>query len=45
MEKKYDEQFKIVFEVMAQLLEADEKPKKKIGFTVKEKQSTYHKKS
>jgi hypothetical protein len=45
MEKKYDEQFKIVFEAMAQLLEADEKPKKKIGFTVKEKQSTYRKKS
>jgi len=45
MEKKYDEQFKIVFEAMAQLLEADEKPKKKIGFTVMEKQGAYRKKS
>jgi len=44
MEKKYDKQFKIVFEAIKQLLEADEKPKKKIGFTVKEKQKAYGKK-
>jgi len=37
MEKKYDQQFQIVFEAIKQLLETDEKPKKKIGFTVKEK--------
>jgi len=43
MERKYDKQFKIVFEAIKQLLEADEKPKKKIGFTVKEKQAVYKK--
>ena len=32
MESKYDEQFQIVFEAIRQLLEADDKPKKKIGF-------------
>ena len=32
MEAKYDEQFGIVFEAIRQLLEADEKPKRKIGF-------------
>jgi len=32
MENKYDEQFKIVFEAIKQLLNEDEKPKKKIGF-------------
>ena len=45
MEKKYDQQFQIVFEAIKQLLETDEKPKKKIGYTVKEKQKTYGKKS
>ncbi|RZB33840.1 MAG: hypothetical protein SRB2_03627 [Desulfobacteraceae bacterium Eth-SRB2] len=44
MEKKYDQQFQIVFEAIKQLLETDEKPKKKIGFTVKEKQKKYGKK-
>jgi len=43
MEKKYDENFKIVFEAIKQLLEIDEKPRKKIGFTVKEKQKAYGK--
>jgi len=45
MEKKYDKQFKIVFEAIKQLLEADETPKKKIGFTVKEKQKAFGKRS
>ena len=45
MEKKYDEQFQIVFEAIKQLIETDEKPKKKIGFTVKEKQKAYVKKA
>ena len=31
-EAKYDEQFGIVFEAIKQLLEADEKPKQRIGF-------------
>ena len=37
MEKKYDQQFQIVFEAIKQLLETESKPRKKIGFTVKEK--------
>jgi hypothetical protein len=44
MEKKYDQQFQIVFEAIKQLLETDEKPKRKIGYTVKEKQKSYGKK-
>jgi len=44
MEKKYDQQFQVVFEAIKQLLETDEKPKKKIGYTVKEKQKKYGKK-
>jgi hypothetical protein len=43
MEKKYDKQFQIVFEAIKQLIETDEKPKKKIGFTIKEKQKAYAK--
>jgi len=43
MEKKYDEQFQIVFEAIKQLIETDEKPKKEIGFTVKETQKAYAK--
>ena len=45
MEKKYDEQFQIVFEAIKQLIETDEKPKKRIGFTAKEKQKAYGKKT
>jgi hypothetical protein len=43
MERKYDENFQIVFEALKQLIEADEKPKRKIGY-VKEKQAGYGKK-
>lgn len=43
MEKKYDQQFQIVFEAIKQLPETDSKPRKKIGFTVKEKQKAYGK--
>lgn len=43
MEKKYDQQFQIVFEAIKQLLETESKPTKKIGFTVMEKQKTYGK--
>jgi hypothetical protein len=42
MERKYDEQFQIVFEAIKQLIEEDEQPKRKIGY-VKEKQATYGK--
>jgi len=41
MEKKYDKQFKIVFEAIRQLMTPPEKPRKKIGFEVKEKGATY----
>ncbi len=41
MEANYDNQFQVVFEAIRQLLESDEKPKKEIGFTVKEKVNTY----
>jgi hypothetical protein len=42
MEGKYDEQFAIVFEAIKQLLEEDEKPKRKIGY-VKERKASYGK--
>jgi len=32
MEEKYDEQFRVVFEAIKQLLKDDDKPKRKIGF-------------
>jgi len=44
MENKYDQQFQVVFQAIKQLLEADAKPRKKIGFTVKEKLNKYGKK-
>jgi hypothetical protein len=43
MEKKYDQQFQVVFEAIKQLLTEEGKPKKKIGFTAKEKQKAYAK--
>ncbi len=36
-----EERFKIVFQTLDQLLIYEDKPKKKIGFTVKEKVSKY----
>jgi hypothetical protein len=38
-----EEQFRIVFETLDQLLTIESKPKKKIGCTVKEKQKAYAK--
>jgi hypothetical protein len=43
LEKKYDDQFKIVFEAIAELMAPPEKPRKKIGFEVKEKPAGYGK--
>jgi hypothetical protein len=40
LEKKYDGQFQIVFEAIRQLIEVEEKPKKKIGF-IKESRVLY----
>jgi len=45
MEKKYDENFRVVFEAIKQLIETEAAPKKKIGFTVKEKQARYRRSS
>ncbi|MDZ7760793.1 MAG: ORF6N domain-containing protein [Desulfovermiculus sp.] len=36
-----EDKFKVVFEALDQLLAHDEKPKKKIGFTAKEKKGEY----
>ena len=41
MEKKYDQQFQVVFEAIKQLLSEEEKPRKKIGYTVREKQKRF----
>jgi hypothetical protein len=41
LEKKYDDQFKIVFEAIAELMTPPEKPKRKIGFDIKEPQAAY----
>jgi phage regulator Rha-like protein len=38
-----EERFRIVFETLDQLLTVESKPKKKIGYTVKEKQKAYAK--
>ena len=45
MEKKYDQQFQVVFEAIRQLLETDAKPRKKIGFMVKENLAGYRKRT
>jgi len=44
MEQKYDQQFQVVFDAIKLLLEAEEKPKPKIGFTVKERVKAYGRK-
>ena len=44
LEKKYDEQFKVVFDAIRALMAPPEKPKKKIGFEVKEPKARYGKK-
>ena len=40
-----EERFRIVFETLDQLLTVENKPKKKIGYTVKEKRKAYSKKT
>ena len=44
LEKKYDEQFKVVFEAIRALMAPPEKERKKIGFEVKETKAKYAKK-
>jgi hypothetical protein len=41
LEKKYDSQFKVVFDALRALMSPPIKPKKKIGFDLKEKQTRY----
>jgi len=41
LEKKYDSQFKVVFEAIRQLMVPQEAPNKKIGFQLKEKRASY----
>ena len=43
LEKKYDEQFKVVFDAIRALMAPPEKPRKKIGFEVKESKAPYGK--
>jgi hypothetical protein len=45
MEKKYDDQFKIVFEAIAELMVPPEENRKKIGFELKEEKGKYRKKT
>ncbi|MBI1808184.1 MAG: ORF6N domain-containing protein [Ignavibacteria bacterium] len=42
LEKKYDAQFRVVFEAIRQLMEQPQKPKRKIGFRVRETRVPYH---
>jgi hypothetical protein len=41
LEKKYDGQFQIVFEAIRQIIEVEDKPRKKIGFIARERQAVY----
>jgi len=41
LEKKYDPQFKVVFDAIRQLMAPKEAPKKRIGFQLKEKRAAY----
>jgi hypothetical protein len=41
LEKKYDSQFKVVFDAIRQLMTRPEAPRKKIGFHVREKHARY----
>jgi phage regulator Rha-like protein len=41
LEKKYDSQFRVVFDAIRALMAEPEKPKQKIGFVVKERRTGY----
>ena len=43
LERKYDSQFKVVFDAIRQLMAAPERPAKKIGFQLREKRGEYGK--
>ena len=42
LEKKYDAQFKVVFDALRQLLAPEPTTKREIGFRVRERATTYH---
>jgi hypothetical protein len=42
LEKKYDKHFQVVFGTIRQLIAPPEKPKRPIGFHVREPKATYH---
>lgn len=42
LEKKYDAQFRIVFEAIRELMTEPEPPRKQIGFGVRERKAVYH---
>lgn len=44
LETKYDKQFKVVFDAIRALMREEEKPKRKIGFEIKEPKAKYGKK-
>jgi hypothetical protein len=41
LERKYDEQFAVVFEAIRQLMAPPEAPRRKIGFKAKEARAAY----
>ena len=41
LEKKYDKQFRVVFDALRQLMEPPDSPAKRIGFGVRERQAQY----
>ncbi len=42
MEKKYNAQFRVVFDALRQLMNPSEPPRKQIGFSVRERRAAYH---
>jgi hypothetical protein len=44
LEKKYDKQFKVVFDAIRALMSEEKRPKRKIGFEVRESRTRYGKK-
>lgn len=42
LEKKYDAQFRVVFDAMRQLMNPPDTPRKQIGFGVRERRAVYH---
>ena len=42
LERKYDEQFKVVFEAIRRLVQPPERPGRRIGFRINEQRTVYH---